>query len=113
MEAFWGALGGTVVNHGDFFVVDPIEENFLKIGGGDLLDLVHLGGESGRVTTDASLKRKFKKKLDKYDSYLGGHLVSQVEWVAELVGKFYKKRVLGGGDLVITRLKLWQRLFGE
>lgn len=103
MDAFWSALGGTVVNHGDFFVVNPIEENFLKIGSGDLLDLVHLGGECGRVATDNSLKNRFEQKIIKNYSYLGGHLVGQVQWVAELVRKFDKKRVLGGGDLVFTR----------
>ena len=62
LDAFWSALGGTVVNHGDFFVVNPIEENFLKIGSGDLLDLVHLGGECGRVATDNSLKTDLNRK---------------------------------------------------
>ena len=55
LDAFWSALGGTVVNHGDFLVVNPIEENFLKVVGVDLLDLVHLGGEGSRVTTNSSL----------------------------------------------------------
>ena len=55
LNAFWSALGGTVVNHGDFFVVNPIEENFLKVRSVNLRDLMHLGGESGRVTTDGSL----------------------------------------------------------
>ena len=102
MDAFWGTLGGTVVNHGDFLVVNPIEENFLKIVGVDLLDLVHLGGEGSRVTTNSSLKTPFKKLAKKVESYLGGHLVGQVQWVAELVGKFDKERVLGGCDLVFT-----------